>query len=584
MRLKAKVLLAFVPLSALTGALVVTLARRSVHRILTDELAQRVIGRSADVAAGAAQAIAERRESVLLPRLLTFVEQTHASYAVALDASGYVVAHTNVVDRGKSYRDAATRQALARRRPGYAVVGDGPGAVLDVAIPVWKPNEEFLLSSAGGQELAGVVRVGLPMTDALTTETRIVRQLQAVVLAAGAVALALILLLMGRLLKPIRPLTEAAARIGQGRRGVSVAVLSGDELGDLATAFNRMSADLEATTVSKDFLDDILDGMLDALVVLDAEGRVRLANAAARRLADADALAGLGAADGSHSEVEFVARGGERIPLLLSSARLADAEGRPAGRVLVARDIRERKALETRMAQSEKLSAIGQLAAGVAHEINNPLGVILGFAQSACRRIEKDGALELPLRSIEREALRCKDLVQNLLTFSRQDQRRSAPLDLRAATESALVLADTQARIRGVALERALAAEPLMIRANANQIQQIVINLCTNAFDATPRGGRVTVSCLRAVLDGKPAARLEVRDTGTGIPSEIRQRIFDPFFTTKEPGKGTGLGLSLVYELASRHGARVDLETRVGEGTAFFVDFPLEDTSTGATP
>jgi PAS domain S-box-containing protein len=239
-------------------------------------------------------------------------------------------------------------------------------------------------------------------------------------------------------------------------------------------------------------------------------------------------------------------RDGKAIVVSVSAAPFHGADGRISGSVAVLADLTERKALESRMAQSEKLSAIGQLAAGVAHELNNPLGVILGFAQSVSRKVGDGDALALPLRSISREALRCKELVQNLLTFSRQDRKTLEPLDLMGAVTGALLLVETQARIRGIELRRELGAESLIVNANANQIQQIVINLCTNALDATPQGGSVTVLCGLRQVGGQAWARVEVRDTGSGIPAAIRQKIFDPFFTTKEPGKGTGLGLSLV--------------------------------------
>jgi signal transduction histidine kinase len=201
--------------------------------------------------------------------------------------------------------------------------------------------------------------------------------------------------------------------------------------------------------------------------------------------------------------------------------------------------------------------------------------VILGFAQSLSRKVEDGDTFALPLRSIAREALRCKALIQNLLTFSRQDRKDLEPFDLRGAVSGALLLVETQARIRGVELRRELGSEGLIVTANANHIQQIVINLCTNALDATPQGGCVTVLCGRREQDGRAWARVEVRDTGSGIPAAIRQKIFDPFFTTKDPGKGTGLGLSLVYELVSHCHGRLDYSSEEGRGTSFFVDLPL---------
>lgn len=597
MKLQAKALSVFVPLALITATIIVTLARFSVHKILVGELAQRAIGQPTKTFAELAAKVETGRESAVLPALQSLAAATQASYGLALDMSGRVIAHTNVLETGRIYADGDTFAALRRPNAGYRVARAEGRQILEVTIPLRRLEEGdfFLAAGQAGRRPVGALRLGLPMEEVLQTESRIVREVGLVLALAGGVFLALIVFLLARLLEPIEPLTEAAASIGAGRYGVSVPIMSRDELGALAAAFNRMSSDLASTTVSKRFLDDILGGMLDALIVLDEEGRVRLANAAAQRLLGrteseligasearfiaAEDLSRGAAARGKNVELRLTAASGETIPVLLSSARLEGADGRPAGFVLVARDIRERKELESRVAQSEKLSAIGQLAAGVAHEINNPLGVILGFAQSLCRTIDDNSELSLPLRSIERESLRCKELVQSLLTFARQERRQLEPMDLRAAVSSALVLLQPQVRLRNVdlSLEPLAGSTPLMIDGNANQIRQIVINLCSNALDAAALGGHVRVACRRREDKGRAWARLEVRDDGAGIPPEIRRRIFDPFFTTKEPGKGTGLGLSLVYELVRHHHGLIDFESQEGLGTSFFVDFPLRE-------
>lgn len=599
MRLKTKILLALAPLCLATAALVVLLAGNATRRILTDELAQRVLGREAGTDDALAAAMSAGRETDVLPHLQRLADRSRAAYAGALSPSGVVVAHTNVVETGRRHDAALARGHLARSAPVAEIAGTGDRAVLEVYVPLWIRDAEFLLSSGGGDRRVGTLLVGLPLDGVRLTERRILRRLALVTGAAGAAALLAVVLLLNRLFQPIHPLMAAAAEIGRGVHGVKVPVLSADELGDLAASFNRMSADLASTTVSKGYLDDILNGMLDALIVLDESGRVRMANAAAARLLGrtGEELASLGigalvaggdaAATGArNAEVSLLGASGQRIPALLSSSAVSGPDGRPAGVVLVARDIRDRKAMESRMAQSEKLSAIGQLAAGVAHEINNPLGVMLGFAQTVCRRIDPGSEFELPLRSIEREALRCKELVQNLLAFSRQDRKVQGPLDLITAVSNALSLVEAQARVRGVQIRRELGDGPFVIDGNSNQLQQIVINLCGNAIDATPSGGSVTVSCAPVSREDGAWTRLTVRDTGSGIPPEIRKKIFDPFFTTKEPGKGTGLGLSLVFELVQHHRGVLDFTSQPGSGTTFTIDFPLasQDSRTSSLP
>ncbi|MDE2491089.1 MAG: PAS domain S-box protein [Elusimicrobia bacterium] len=240
------------------------------------------------------------------------------------------------------------------------------------------------------------------------------------------------------------------------------------------------------------------------------------------------------------------------------------------------RDVTDRLQMQTRMRQSEKLSAVGQLAAGVAHEINNPLGVILGFAQGMAHGLKAGDPLELPIRSIERESLRCKTLVQDLLTFARTSKSEKEPLEFNPAVEQAVALAAAQAKMSRVKVETALEPGLPRILGNKNQIQQIVVNLAKNAIDAMPDGGTLTVRTRLQPASPQAWVRLEVADTGTGIPPDLKQRIFEPFFTTKPVGQGTGLGLSLVNEIVRKHSGDLEVESGPG-GTTFIVRFPAKD-------
>ena len=233
------------------------------------------------------------------------------------------------------------------------------------------------------------------------------------------------------------------------------------------------------------------------------------------------------------------------------------------------------KEAQAQLVQSEKLSAVGELAAGISHEINNPLGVILGFAQAVVKRLPPNDPFESPLRSIEREAKRCKDLVQNLLTFSRAEKPEKEEMDINETVESALVLITAHAEIRNIRLVTQFNRDIPRVFANRIQIQQVIINLCNNAIDSMPSSGSVTVKTGTARLENAPMVMIEVTDTGHGIPKEIQSKIFDPFFTTKEVGKGTGLGLSLVFEIIEKHTGRITFNSEPGKGTTFRVCLPL---------
>ena len=223
------------------------------------------------------------------------------------------------------------------------------------------------------------------------------------------------------------------------------------------------------------------------------------------------------------------------------------------------------------------MSAIGQLAAGVAHEINNPLGVILGFTQGLTKRLTPGDAHEVPLKAIEREALRCKQLVYDLLTFSRvgKPEEEKKEINLGEAIEGALSLIQGQSKVKEVEMICDLQKDMPKIMANRGQIQQVIINLCNNALDAMENGGKLKVKARFSEGRGKGGVEILVEDNGTGIPEDIRSKIFNPFFTTKEVGKGTGLGLSLVYEIVQKHQGKIELNSIVGQGTVFRVFLPV---------
>lgn len=235
----------------------------------------------------------------------------------------------------------------------------------------------------------------------------------------------------------------------------------------------------------------------------------------------------------------------------------------------------EQQRLQGMVIQSEKMSAVGQLAAGVAHEINNPLSVILGFAQAILARSPIDSVLQNPLKSIERETLRCRNLVQALLTFSRagQDERMMAKLN--DTVRDALSLIQAEAKLMKVDVKTDLSPDVPVLFCNPNQIQQVIINLSNNAIDAMGSGGCLEVG---TKLRGDYAV-IQVTDTGSGIAAHVLPRIFEPFFTTKPVGKGTGLGLSLAYEIVQKHGGKIDVQSRPGE-TIFSVQIPLQPAQT----
>jgi nitrogen-specific signal transduction histidine kinase len=379
------------------------------------------------------------------------------------------------------------------------------------------------------------------------------------------------------LVSPLEELVHVTARVAQGDLEYQLRTKSQDEIGELAFAFNVMIANLKTSTVSRDYLDSLLDSIPDAILVVGVDGNIRTVNKGALNLLDRPEGYVLGADLGtvlSVKEGTMALSSGEVVPVSVSVGELKDKEGRSTGAVYVAHDMRPIQKLQQRLLQTEKMAAVGQLAAGVSHEINNPLGVILGFAQGLCRRLGPDHPMEVPLRSIEREAMRCKDLVQDLLTFSRASHVEREAVDINEAVEGALSLIQAQARMERAEVRRVLAPGLPKVYGSKNQIQQIVINLAKNALDAMPKGGAVTVLTDLEEDESGSWVCLRVQDEGTGIPPDVLPHIFDPFFTTKPVGKGTGLGLSLVYEVVKKHSGLLDVKSRPGF-TEFVIKMPV---------
>ena len=232
---------------------------------------------------------------------------------------------------------------------------------------------------------------------------------------------------------------------------------------------------------------------------------------------------------------------------------------------------------EQRMMRSERLASIGRLAAGIAHEINNPLTSVLTFS---CLLLKKgDAAMKERLEIIVKETTRCREIVKGLLGFARQDEPRKMRCDLNAVIENAFSLAGNQLKVREshVTVKKELGEIPGLYL-DPNQMTEVFVNLIINAIDALPAGGELSVAT-GVSQDGK-SVDIRVADTGQGIAKEDLEKIFEPFFTTKEPGKGTGLGLAVAYGIINRHNGSIDVESEVGKGTTFLIKLPL----TGALP
>lgn len=277
-------------------------------------------------------------------------------------------------------------------------------------------------------------------------------------------------------------------------------------------------------------------------------------------------------------ELEFIRHDAARICLEVSAYVMVGGTDRVSIHC-IARNLTEQRRLEQQLIQAERLSAIGQLVAAVAHELNNPLMSISGYAQLLLENRNLDSQVRRDLTQIDLQATRAARIVQSLLLLARERQPERERLALNELVQSSIVLQEHQLRKDQITLVLDLAPQLPEVIADAHQLQQVFLNLITNARYAISASGRPGTITIRTAAseepDGVPTVRIEVHDTGIGIPEEIMGKIFDPFFTTKPAGHGTGLGLAICFGIIQRHGGRIWAESRPGDTTCMIVELPL---------
>jgi PAS domain S-box-containing protein len=282
-------------------------------------------------------------------------------------------------------------------------------------------------------------------------------------------------------------------------------------------------------------------------------------------------------------EVRVRHKNGDWRRLRCHFSPLQDEDGKIEGVVISGRDVTELKRLEEQLIQAEKLAAMGQMLAGVAHELNNPLTAILGVTELVSERQDVDNSLKRQLDLTHRQARRAARIVQNLLEFSRPASPQKRPIDLNSIIERTLQLHEHSLRRNNIAVDFHPQAGVAAVIGDGNQLIQVFLNLVTNAEHAireVRESGRVQIRIARS--DGRVS--VTVQDDGVGIKPEIIPRIFDPFYTTKRPGGGTGLGLSICMSIVREHGGAIEAEPLPAGGAAFTVYLPVAKTPQESTP
>jgi PAS domain S-box-containing protein len=357
-------------------------------------------------------------------------------------------------------------------------------------------------------------------------------------------------------------------------------------------------------------LDAVIRSAQDAIVILDADHQTTLFNPAAEQVFGYPAAQAAGApvaqflpdglpADAAQAgpprEVAGRHADGRTVPLEMSASRTE--VGGEAVHTLILRDVTERKRAEEQLRetaqqreqalaelrattqqlwQAARLAGVGELAASIAHELNNPLGTVSLRVERVLSKTPADDPRRKALEVIDQEVERMAALVANLLQFSRAGRDQVSTVDVCEEVTKTIDLVAHHLRKKQVRVEPHFAPGVPPIHADRQQLRQVFLNLFTNAADAMPAGGRLVPHVRPGELPGPvPAVVVEIADTGAGIPSDLLARVFDPFFTTKEEGKGTGLGLAICKRIVDQHRGKLEIESAVGAGTTVRVTLPI---------
>jgi PAS domain S-box-containing protein len=607
---RTKLLIGTILIIAVPMVAVTVVVERRQRMTIIDEVHRRGTALAEGLAGVSAGALLLYNFTALEQNVVRFDRETDVTYALILDRAGEVVAHSRAPGHvGLTLSDAVSLRALAAAPVVQETVDADGEALYDFAVPILVEGDHW-----------GTVRIGLSRrrVDAQIAGTR--RELAAlavVALVLGGLATAMV---ARRITRPVRQLADGVAAIARGELDQRIDPGRSDELGRLALAFNEMAAQLRQQRVDletahtalrqrftelsdlKSYTDHILSSFVNGLVTLDLDGRVVTVNPAAEALTGcaASALRGRPATDAFQHLPELrdllletlrsrvgvgpvsfmLARSdGRSVPVELATTPLRGGEEQALGVMAVLRDLSPVRQLEEQLRRSDRLAALGTLAAGLAHEIKNPLTAIMTFSRHIARRFNDERFRQRFQSVVPRELERINAIVDGLLRLARPARLVLAPVHLPPLLEQALDLFAPQIEARGIRVRREWSVGIPPVPGDAEHLYQALLNLVANAIDAMEEGGTITVSVgwppLAEASGGVARDRLvvEIADTGSGIKPEETTNVFNPFFTTKSGG--TGLGLAIAHKIIEDHGGTVTFRSVPEQGTVFTVSLPL---------
>jgi two-component system sensor histidine kinase AtoS len=625
--LRAQFLWGTVLVIALVMAVLIAIAEHRQRTTMIAEMERRGEVLARNLAAISSAPLLLYHYTVLEQNVVRLAEDPDVTYAVILDAEGRVAADSRgAAAVGTLPDDAASRRAAA-----------ASGPITQEVVVDHERHDDFALPVVVDGQRWGTVRVGLSkrrLEGQIAQTRRELALVAAAVLVLGALAAALT---ARRIARPVRQLADGAAAIARGELDQKIEPATSDEIGRLALAFNHMAEQLAAerraleaahgelgrrfTELSdlKSYTDHILASLTSGIVTVDLEGRVVTLNPAAEALLGVTLAAVRGRPAGEVLDhvpdlgpviaQTLAARAGALVlaavpaarsagapgtalPVEVTTAPLRGADGQDRGVVVVLRDLSAERALEAELRRSEHLAAIGTFAAGLAHEIKNPLTSILTFTRHLARRFDDERFRQRFQGVVPRELERINGIVEGLLGLARPTRLSPAPVAVPELLDQAVELYADQIDTRRIRVVREYAPGLPRILADRTHLYQALVNLVANALEAMDEGGTLG---LRVELGGGPEPgrarrgaaperqlRVEVRDTGPGIPAAASASVFNPFFTTKPAG--TGLGLAIAHKIVEDHRGHIGFTSAPGRGTTFVVALPLGAGPAGERP
>lgn len=492
------------------------------------------------------------------------------------DNNGMPIAHSNLFDHKKFYKDA--KEVIAHKSTFLREIKDKErGPVLETITPLM-----------AGKKRIATLRIEFSIKDlydrlTLRAERMFLRTLIAI---SGAVFL--LSFGINAMLKPVRRLANVMDNIDYGRYKNIPIVPRNDELGVIERSFSSMVKRLKEADIK---WENTFNSITDTISIHHMDYRlVKANNALALRLnTTPEALVGIPCWEiydnskrkcpncphektvktgkPSVSEKEYRSLGGT---FLSSTFPYFNEDGKMIGTIHVAKEITLEKKLQERLVKSEKMAAMGQIAAGIAHEINNPLNSITGYVSYLLEQLDETTPGKEELDKILKAAIRCKESVRKFLNLTREAPKKVEPVDIKEVIEDVLSMCHHTIFSQKIKVTKEITEQGLWVMADKMQMEEAVVNIVINACHAMKDGGELT---LKAYEEGG-SVKVEIADTGYGIAKEDIGRIFDPFFTTKEPGSGTGLGLAVSQTIIKNNGGAIDCHSTLGKGAAFIITLP----------